>query len=376
MKQLFFSIFLLFGYYSYGQYTITIFPDTIKLCYGMDYTLHAELTPLPDSGTVTYQWMKNGSLLTDSTRAFLVLKNVTYADTGIYKCIGTVDTISDTSNNAYLRMYPKLTIDTLYRFNDLGCPKDCKGQFKTQISGGNSPYHYDWGLLHSQDSMFAIGLCPGYNTLVVRDRDSSHCIARRYFVDVIKLPKIKITKDPKDTVYLTHPTLKLSFPDNAKKYLTNWRWEYGDSTKFSNINPVTHDYTKTGLFLIKLHYTDQNGCDTTIIDSIHVKLVDLVIPNVFTPNGDGFNDTFEIKEKGGSGTNAGFNTIDLLEVYQSDVLVVFDRWGKKVYEKNNYRSGDWNGSNLSDGVYYYLFKGHGPYNDEIYKGSVTILRGK
>jgi len=371
MKQFFFSVFLFIGYYSSGQLTITVFPTDTALCYGMNITFISQIILIPDSGTVSLQWLKNGTLLTDSTRAFLVLKSVTFSDTGIYKCIGSNGILSDTSNPAHLQIFPKLTIDTLYRFNDLGCPRDCKGQFKTQISGGNPPYHYDWGILHEQDSMFVVGLCPGYHTLVVRDKNSTHCIARQYNVDVLKLPKITITKVPKDTVYLTHPTLKLSFPDTSKKYLTNWQWNYGDSAKFSNINPASHDYSKTGTFPITLGFTDQNGCDTTITDSILVKLVDLVIPNVFTPNGDGFNDTFEIKEKAAS----GFKTIDLLEVYQSDVFVVFDRWGRKVYEKNNYRSGDWNGDHLSDGVYFYLFKGHGPYNDEIYKGSVTILRG-
>ncbi len=340
----------------------------------MDITFQAQIIAAPDSGTVSFQWLKNGALLTDSTRAYLIFKKVTFSDTGIYKCVGTNGILSDTSNPAHLQIFPKLIIDTLYRFNDLGCPRDCKGQFKTQISGGNLPYHYNWGGGYSLDTVhdtLHLGLCPGYHTLIVKDSDYTHCIARDYYVDVLKLPKITITKVPKDTVYLTHPTLKLSFPDSSKKYLTNWQWNFGDSAKFSNINPASHDYSKTGRFIITLGFTDQNGCDTTITDSILVKLVDLVIPNVFTPNGDGFNDTFQMKEKAAS----GFKTIDLLEVYLSDALVVFDRWGRKVYEKNNYRSGDWNGDHLSDGVYYYLFKGHGPYNDEVYKGAVTILRG-
>jgi gliding motility-associated-like protein len=369
MKQFFFSVFLFIGYYSSAQLTIKIFPDTVKLCYGMDYTFHAEIIAGPDT-TITFQWLKNGNLLTDSTRAFLALKNITFSDTGFYSCIGTTGILTDTSNKAYLLISPRLTIDTLYRVNDLGCPGICKGQYLTQVSGGISPYHYDWGILHAVDSNFILGLCPGNHTLVARDHDSTYCISRNFYVDVLKLPKIKITKVPKDTVYLTHPTLTLSFPDSSKKNLTNWQWDYGDSVKFSNLNPVSHDYQKTGRFAIKLHYTDQNGCDTTITDSIMVKLIDLVIPNVFTPNGDGANDTFKMKEKGSS------HEIDLLEVYQSNVLVIFDRWGKKVYEKNGYRSGDWDGGNLSDGVYYYLFKGHGPYNDETYKGSVTILRGR
>jgi gliding motility-associated-like protein len=370
MKQFLFSVFLFIGYSSSAQLTITVFPTDSVLCWGTNITIQASIIAAPDTGTVTFQWIKNGVPIADSTRAFLVLKNVTYADTGFYRCIGKVDLLTDTSNSSHLRMHLKLNVDTIYRYNELGCPGICKGQFLAHISGGDPPYTYDWGDGHAQDTL-VFGLCPGPQTLIVRDHDGTHCISQYYFVDVLKLPKIKITKNPKDTVYLTHPTLTLSFPDSSKKYLTNWQWDYGDSAKFSNLNPVSHDYSKTQTFGIKLHYTDQNGCDTTITDSIVVKLVNLLIPNVFTPNGDGYNDKFKMIDKDNK-TQLDF---DLLEVYQSDVLVIFDRWGKKVFEKNDYRGGEWDGGRLPDGVYYYYFKGHGPYSDEIYKGSVTILRG-
>jgi gliding motility-associated-like protein len=378
MKQFILFFLLLPGFSSFGQLSVTV-TGAKELCSGMSITLEAEVITT-DTLPISYQWLKNGALITDSIRAYLMLNNVTFSDSGYYQCIVTNGLLTDTSDAVHIPMFAALTIDTLYRFNDLGCPGVCKGQYLTHISGGNPLYTYDWGGGKTQVSdphydTLRIGLCPGYHTLTVRDHDSSHCITRKYFVDVLKLPKIKITKDPKDTVYLTHPTLTVSFPDSSKKYLTNWQWQFGDSAKVSNIDPATHAYSKTGHFKITLGFTDQNGCDTTIYDTILVKYVDLIIPGVFTPNGDGFNDTFEIKEKGGSNSSGGFKSIDLLEVYESDQLVVFDRWGKKVYEKTNYRSGDWNGGNLSDGVYYYLFKGKGPYNEEVYKGSVTILRG-
>src|ERR1039457_1305792 len=163
MKQLFFSFFLLVGYYSSGQLVISISSSgtTPKICYGSSMTLNVVIVTPPDSGTLSFQWRKEGAVLTDSTRTFLVFKNVTYADTGFYSCIGKVDSIaSDTSNRFHLQVYPKLTIDTLYRYNELGCPGICKGQFLTLISGCVPPYNYDWGGGHAQDTL-VFGLCPG-----------------------------------------------------------------------------------------------------------------------------------------------------------------------------------------------------------------------
>ncbi|MCX6249938.1 MAG: gliding motility-associated C-terminal domain-containing protein [Bacteroidetes bacterium] len=370
MKYTVFAFLLLYGIVSKGQtLTVTIDPPDAKLCLGMRFTFHALIATDIDTGTVDLIWMKDNQVITDSTRQYLAFANVTFADTGYYRCIAVNGIISDTSIPAHLQIYPVLIIDTLYRYNELGCPGVCKGQFKTHISGGNPPYSYSWGGGHSQDTI-VFGLCPGYHTLTVKDSDESYCITRKYFVDVLKLPKIEITRFPKDTVYLTNPTLKVSFPDSSRKYLNNWEWNFGDSAKIANVNPAQHDYIKTGTFMVKLNFTDQNGCDTTISDSLIVRLVNLVFPSVFTPNGDGHNEKFEIKEKSGS----GFKSIDLMEVYLSNVLVIFNRWGKKVYEKTNYLSGEWDGDNLSDGVYYYFFRGHGRYDDEVYKGSVTILR--
>ncbi|MCK4360605.1 MAG: gliding motility-associated C-terminal domain-containing protein, partial [Bacteroidales bacterium] len=48
------------------------------------------------------------------------------------------------------------------------------------------------------------------------------------------------------------------------------------------------------------------------------------------------------------------------------------RWGKKVYEINNYKN-DWDGGNLSDGVYFYILKCHGEFGDDIFKSSLTII---
>lgn len=88
-------------------------------------------------------------------------------------------------------------------------------------------------------------------------------------------------------------------------------------------------------------------------------VTDLIIPNVFTPNGDGKNDTF---------------TIPGLERYPENELNVFNRWGSAVLEKKPYKN-DWDGSQLSEGTYFYLLKVKMANNTwEVYKGFVTIIR--
>lgn len=62
----------------------------------------------------------------------------------------------------------------------------------------------------------------------------------------------------------------------------------------------------------------------------------IVIPNVFTPNNDGYNDLFVIRN---------------LMAYDVRIINVKNRWGRTVYVSSNYNN-DWGGSNVPDGVYY------------------------
>jgi gliding motility-associated-like protein len=150
--------------------------------------------------------------------------------------------------------------------------------------------------------------------------------------------------------------------------ITNWSWDFGDSVTVSNLNPAFHTYSRTGTFNVKLKFTDLNGCDDSVTNIVTVKVAELDIPNLFTPNADGVNDKFAIelmddKKK------------DFREAYLGNELLVYDRWGKKVFNKVDYKSDDWDGERLSDGTYFYILRLTGQFGDEVLKGSVTILRG-
>ncbi len=85
-----------------------------------------------------------------------------------------------------------------------------------------------------------------------------------------------------------------------------------------------------------------------------------VIPNVFSPNGDGKNDLWSIK---------------YLETLTKGDIMIFNRYGQKVFNASPYNvpwDGKLNGTDLPIGVYYYIIE---PNNGKKkYTGSVTILR--
>lgn len=369
MKRLIISLLVLFGVAGYGQTTLNLQPDTLIVCFGANARFQAYLTP--DTGTFVFSWKRNGIVVEPSdSLGVLNISDVSYSDTGYYSCTATSGTFSVSSDTVHLFIKPTLNLDTLYRYNDLGCPGTCKGQMKALVSGGTPPYFYDWGAGISQDTI-VLGLCKGKYLLKVTDSDQSHCIAKSYEIKVLTLPKIDFTMDPPDTVYLTKPYLNVAFPDTSQQHLTSWEWNFGDSTKVSNLNPYQHTYAKTGRFLVSLKYFDLNGCDTTVKDSITVKVAKLKIPNIFTPNGDGSNDYFVVQVEGDA-------SLDINEIYLKTELVIVNRWGRKVFSESPYISKDkesgWDGKGVADGVYFYVLTLQGLYESEVYKGSITILR--
>ncbi|MEE1946807.1 gliding motility-associated C-terminal domain-containing protein [Pedobacter sp. KR3-3] len=116
--------------------------------------------------------------------------------------------------------------------------------------------------------------------------------------------------------------------------------------------------TETTTYTLQVNYGD--ACIKTI--SVTVRVVkEIQIPNAFSPNLDGVNDTWEIKN---------------LDSHLGSKLTVYNRNGTMVYQAFNY-AGGWDGKHknkpLPVGVYYYAIA----LNDKkstIYTGSVTIIR--
>jgi len=100
---------------------------------------------------------------------------------------------------------------------------------------------------------------------------------------------------------------------------------------------------------------DALGC--SIMGEIDMPLDStLFVPNVFTPNNDGLNDFFQIRN-----------------LQEGSELIVTNRWGNQVFSSDNYTNENaWDGGDLAEGVYFYKLESP---DGGVYTGWVEILRG-
>jgi gliding motility-associated-like protein len=174
-----------------------------------------------------------------------------------------------------------------------------------------------------------------------------------------------ITVNPSPLAAFTCPSTPvmvgqpITFTDGSTG-ATSWNWFFGDGFTSNAQNP-SHVYNQWGFYTVTLIVTNQFGCtDTTVCDIRSNE--DIWVPNVFTPNGDGFNEFFTI-----------YN-IGMVEYY----VVIYDRWGLKMFETND-QTQHWDGKtprggDAPDGTYYYIVRTKSFTNkDYEFKGFLTLL---
>ncbi len=113
-------------------------------------------------------------------------------------------------------------------------------------------------------------------------------------------------------------------------------------------------------------FQNQYGCDSLVVLNLSVLSTDIAIPEGFSPNGDGINDSFVIKN---------------IQLYPNNHLLIFNRWGNKLYEGKpymnnwdgrNYEGGNLGTDNLPVGTYFYILDlGDG---SKVRKGYIYLAR--
>lgn len=168
------------------------------------------------------------------------------------------------------------------------------------------------------------------------------------------------------------------FQSNASHlgdYTAYYEWRFnraGEETPFliRYDADTEFEFRESGSFAVELRISFVQGTDTIEYRTdapylININESKLELPNAFTPNGDGINDIFKVKE--------GYESIISFEA------AVFNRWGKKLYEWKDI-GGGWDGksggSKVPDGAYYLVVKARGA-DGKNYdcKKVINLLRG-
>ena len=327
--------------------------DTIITCYGHLYPV----TLCVDVDTLKYLWTCSDPDYTIENDTAFCVEVIPESDTTTFYV-----SISDSLNfmtcvdSVKVFLYPRIKFDTVTQIN-MGCPGTCKGQLEVLVSGGLPPYSYRWATAPPQFDSIGFGLCEAKYKFTVYDKYI--CIRDTMLdVEVFDMPDVKINFDP-ETVYIKNPVVTFTFENNSADsiQIIDWNWNFGDSTYSTQEAPVKV-FEDVRVYNVWLKYTTSDECIDSVKIDVDVKPVKLGIPNVFTPNGDEYNQVFEIKE---------------LENYMSNEIMIFNRYGKKVFSQTNYQS-DWDGDNVKEGVYFYVLKADGYFGTDTYRGSVTIIR--
>ncbi len=128
--------------------------------------------------------------------------------------------------------------------------------------------------------------------------------------------------------------------NNSSTDVTNYVYTLSNDSIVSNSNAI-EVFNFPGEYDICLTVENNAGCTDSICKTIVVEEnIVVIVPNIFTPNGDGINDTF------------------IIQGLDNSSLSIINRWGKEVFYQSPYNN-NWDGftnagKKLADGTYYFI----------------------
>lgn len=338
---------------------VTVDDGSTTNCPGVDYiTLNVVATPDVDLGpdtticsnqVLTLDAGPGGQWVWGPVAQYTQTINVN--STGNYTVLvdGAVNTRCVDMDTIFVRVLAMTTVD-------LG-PDLCVTE-PTELNAQNVGFNYQWSTGAADTSQILNVTQSGTYTVTVAEDIGFGCDATDQ-VTVMVLPVPAITLGP-DLEVCQHQPTKLEVSGvgiNLSDYAYTYSWSPGTGSTAANVVAWLPEGINTYIISV-------TGC-STVTDTINlnVSICELTIPDIITPNGDGFNDAFNIPN---------------LNYYPESELLIFNRWGKKIYESVNYQN-DWTGENSAAGVYYFVLRvnfgdtGNGQKIEE-HHGTLTVLR--
>lgn len=239
----------------------------------------------------------------------------------------------------------------------------------SNVGGGTAPYTFQWATVPTGSVVSTSTITPvltnepaGTYSLLVTDAHGCVATNTGTVSTTQTVPSISVTASFIPNSPIGTGSLTVSYT-NTSTHASTYTWTLGNGTGSTLVNPPTTSYTAVGTYTVVL-YAQNGAC----IDSFKtIVTIDapttLIIPNIFSPNGDGVNDQFFI-------INSGINSL---------TCYIYNRWGELLYTINAPNQA-WdgrtpNGGNAPDGTYFYILQAQAV-DGKTYKqnGPLTLVR--
>lgn len=274
--------------------------------------------------------------------------DVTFGGSGQKEIMLVVTTENCSYDTTYTFEYIQPTFSVDLNIIDVDCFGNETGIIEPTVIGGLFPFSFNWS--NGSDNTVLTSLPSGDYGYTIVDNDS--CVVEG-IVPIIEPDTLDGFFSSTGTSCGNSPdgTIDATIFGGTEPYF--FEWSNGEMTEDLGDLPI-------GNYLLEV--TDAEGCAMFLDVLIESACLELDFKNLFSPNGDGSNEIWEI-------TN--------IDQYPFNNLEIYNRWGSLVYEQESYDN-SWTGVNIDGyvlpiGAYYYIMKLNDE-NETVHTGSVTILR--
>ncbi len=255
-----------------------------------------------------------------------------------------------------------------YPFKMLHSPGDTLCAGESAILSATGAFNYQWSPsagLNSTNGASVMARPDTSTKYMLVGTDNLNCFKdTAYFpVKVYPVPKVNAGPDQTINVGQTATLTPVISPD-----VTSMIWSPDAAVVTAAINTFTVKPTQTTDY--KITVKNPGGCIASDLVTIYVLCngANVFIPNTFSPNGDGANESFYPR-------GTGLFTIKMAKI--------FNRWGEVMYEKNDFKAnvesagwdGTFKGRKLTPDVFVYVFEIVCDNNTTmVYKGNIALIK--
>jgi len=318
------------------------------------------------SGTGTILWSNSPGMLPVINTGNTYTPGSLPAGTTIFYLLDSLTTGCKSLGTATVSVtiYSNPAVSGTPQIDSANCGFPTGGITGILVSGGTPGYTYQWyngstpitGA--NSDTLGAVG--SGSYSVQVTDANGCPAIGGVSSFTVPASSSLTSTFTPSGTQGTTPFTVVFT---NGSAAGSSFAWDLGNGVTSVSTTTTQTTYTAQGTYTVTLVSTNGTCIATSTLLILVEGVPSVVIPNIFSPNGDGINDQFFIQ------------SIAITDLHTD----LYNRWGTLIYTMDGVNA-NWDGKNaqnedLSEGTYYVILKAKTIDGKELEKqGFVTLVR--